>query len=176
MNLLMLIMALNVSMNSHTVFNFTTKSDVQNWKIVDDRVMGGKSSGTFKIDTEGSGVFKGHVSLENNGGFSSLRYQFSRTNINKHTKIIMKLRGDGKAYQFRIKSNTGDYYSYISTFVTSGEWQEIAIPLIDMYPGFRGRKLDMPNFSNEYIEEIAFLIGNKKEEVFKLLIDKIALE
>jgi hypothetical protein len=45
-----------------------------------------------------------------------------------------------------------------------------------MYPSFRGRKLDKPNFSEDYIEEIAFLIGNKSEEKFQLLIDKIELK
>ena len=176
MKLLMLIMVLIVSMNSLIIFDFTTKSDIQNWTVVDDVVMGGKSSSTFKISAEGFGVFNGNISLKNNGGFSSLRYRFKRTIINKHKNVIIKLRGDGKAYQFRIKSNSGDYYSYISNFVSSGEWQEIVIPLKDMYPVFRGRKLDKPNFSNDYIEEIAFLIGNKKEEPFKLLIDKIELE
>ena len=72
--------------------------------IVDDVVMGGRSSGTFELNSKGFGVFKGKVSLENNGGFSSLRYQSKRISINKHTNIVIKLRGDGKAYQFRIKS------------------------------------------------------------------------
>jgi hypothetical protein len=43
-----------------------------------------------------------------------------------------------------------------------------------MYPSFRGRKLNQPNFSKDSIEEI-LLIGNKKKEEFKLLIDKIEL-
>ncbi len=45
-----------------------------------------------------------------------------------------------------------------------------------MYPTFRGKKLEKSNFSNEYIEEIAFLIGNKNEENFKLIIDNIVME
>jgi len=45
-----------------------------------------------------------------------------------------------------------------------------------MYPAFRGRKLELPNFSESTIEEIAFLIGNKKNEDFELLIDSITLE
>jgi NADH dehydrogenase [ubiquinone] 1 alpha subcomplex assembly factor 1 len=45
-----------------------------------------------------------------------------------------------------------------------------------MYPSFRGRRLNQPNFSNDSIEELTFLIGNKKSEKFKLLIDKIVLE
>ncbi len=34
----------------------------------------------------------------------------------------------------------------------------------------------MDNFSSENIEELAFLIGNKKEQNFKLEIDKIYLQ
>ena len=138
--------------------------------------MGGKSSGTFKLSAEGHGVFEGAISLENNGGFSSVRYRFEKILIREYTKIILKIRGDGKKYQFRIKPNSDDYYSYISPFSTTGEWQEIQILLKDMYPSFRGRKLDQPNFSNDYIEEITFLIGNNSQEEFKLLIDKIVLK
>lgn len=176
MKYLFYMMVLIMSMSSMIIFDFTAQSDIQDWLVTDDSVMGGESSGTFKLNADGFGVFSGSVSLENNGGFSSVRYRFDKLKIKGYDKISIKLRGDGKRYQFRIKSNSGDYYSYISTFSTSGEWQEIEIPIKDMYPSFRGRKLDQPNFSNDYIEEIGFLIGNKKDEKFKLLIDKIELK
>ena len=169
-------MILFTSVTSKVIFNFNKKSDLQDWIIVDDVVMGGESSGSFKLNPDGFGVFEGSISLDNNGGFSSLRYRSKKILIKENTKVIIKLRGDGKKYQFRIKSNSGDYYSYISSFLTSGEWQEIVIPLKDMYPSFRGRRLDQANFSNDYLEEIAFLIGNKKKEKFKLLIGKIELK
>ena len=164
------------SMNSHIIFDFNQKAIIKDWVIVDDGVMGGKSAGSFSLNEQGHGVFEGSVSLENNGGFSSLRYSYERILVQDFTTIALKIKGDGKNYQFRIKSNTGDYYSYITTFSTSGEWQEIQIDLKDMYPSFRGRKLDQANFEKEYIEQVAFLIGNKKEEKFKLLIDKIELK
>jgi NADH dehydrogenase [ubiquinone] 1 alpha subcomplex assembly factor 1 len=163
-------------MTPNLIIDFSEKIDIENWIIVDDVVMGGKSSGSFKLSNDGHGLFEGSISLENNGGFSSVRYRFERKLIKESTKIILKLRGDGKQYQFRIKSNAGDYYSYISPFSTTGEWQEIEILLKDMYPSFRGRRLDQPNFSSEYIEEITFLIGNKSQEQFKLLIDQIELK
>ena len=163
-------------MNSHIIFDFNQKAIIKDWVIVDDGVMGGKSAGSFSLNEQGHGVFEGSVSLENNGGFSSLRYSSERILVQDFTTIALKIKGDGKNYQFRIKSNTGDYYSYITTFSTSGEWQEIQIDLKDMYPSFRGRKLDQANFEKEYIEQLAFLIGNKKEEKFKLLIDKIELK
>ena len=158
------------------IFDFNKKSDIQNWRIVDDVVMGGRSSGNFRLNAEGHGVFEGEISLENNGGFSSVRFGFEKILIKDNTKINIKLRGDGKNYQFRIKSNTGDYYSFVSPFSTSGEWQEIEIPLKDMYPSFRGRRLDLSNFSSDSFEELTFLIGNEKNEKFELVIDKIDLK
>ena len=157
------------------IFDFNVKSDVRKWIIVDDVVMEGRSSGNFRLNDEGHGVFEGDVSLENNGGFSSLRYDCEKVLLGGKTKMNITLLGDGKDYQFRIKSNSGDYYSYIIPFSTSGEWEEVEIQLNDMYPSFRGRRLDGPNFSEASFEGITFLIGNKKNESFKLVLDKIEL-
>ena len=169
-------MVLSSLITSPLIFDFNKKSDIQNWRIVDDVVMGGRSSGNFSLNSEGHGVFEGEISLENNGGFSSVRCGFEKIQIKNNTMINIKLRGDGKYYQCRIKSNAGDYYSFIMPFSTSGEWQDVEIPLKDMYPTFRGRRLDIPNFASDSFEEITFLIGNKKNEKFKLLIDKIELK
>ena len=163
-------------MSFAVIFDFNKKSNIEDWVIVVDGVMGGRSKGTFKLSKDGFGVFEGKISLENNGGFSSLRYKFPKIETKEYSKVVLKLKGDSKQYQFRVKTNSGDYYSYITTFSTSGKWQEIEIPLKDMYPGYRGRKLDQPNFSGDYIEEIMFLIGNKKEENFKLLLDNLELK
>tara|TARA_B110000879_G_scaffold168141_1_gene217547 strand:+ start:1637 stop:2128 length:492 start_codon:yes stop_codon:yes gene_type:complete len=163
-------------MSLAVIFDFNKKSNVEDWVIVDDGVMGGRSKGNFKLSKDGFGVFEGKISLENNGGFSSLRYKFPKIETKEYSKVVLKLKGDSKQYQFRVKTNSGDYYSYITTFSTSGKWQEIEIPLKDMYPSYRGRKLDQPNFSGDYIEEIMFLIGNKKEENFKLLLDNLELK
>ena len=164
------------SMYGQVIFDFNKNSKVEDWVIIDDVVMGGKSSGTFGLNAEGFGVFEGAISLENNGGFSSVRYRFPRVQIKESTKIFIRLKGDGKEYQFRIKSNSNDYYSYIAPFATTEDWQEIEIPLKDMYPSFRGRRLNQPNFSSDFIEEVAFLIGNKKKERFKLVLDNIVLK
>lgn len=161
--------------SSKMIFDFNINSDINGWNVVDDAVMGGRSSSQFNLSSEGFGVFSGIVSLENNGGFSSVRYRLKKTEVKKYTKIKLRLKGDGKNYQFRVKNNSRDYHSYISTFSTTNDWQNIEIELKDMYPSFRGRRLNIPNFSNDFIEQIVFLIGNKKNEEFKLIIDTIEL-
>lgn len=160
---------------SSTIYEFKKNSNLTGWKIVDDVVMGGRSAGKFYLDDKGNGVFSGYVSLENNGGFSSVRYQFPTKEIGNLKKIKLTLQGDGKSYQFRLKHKRNSYYSYVYNFNTSKDVQEIEIPLNDMYPSFRGRKLKMENFNHSTVEEIGFLISNKVAEKFELKLNSIEL-
>lgn len=164
------------AMNTQLLFDFDKNSSTKGWQVVDDGVMGGKSAGRFELSSEGYGLFEGRVSLENNGGFSSVHHEFRRVEVEKSSKAIIWLKGDGKEYQFRVKDDSNREFSYITTFKTSGAWEEIEVPLSTMYPSYRGRKLDRPNFDHSHIEELVFLIGNGKAEDFKLLIDKIELK
>ena len=163
-------------MNSILLYDFSAKSKVSDWRIINDGVMGGESKGSFNIDENGYGVFQGTISLANSGGFSSVRYEFDPLKVAENAKIYLLLKGDKKDYQVRIKAQKNTYYSYIATFKTTGDWQEIVIPLTDFYPSYRGRKLPMANFSGSFMEEIVFLIGNGKNENFKLMLDKIELK
>jgi NADH dehydrogenase [ubiquinone] 1 alpha subcomplex assembly factor 1 len=156
------------------LYDFSQNSLKSDWQIVDDVVMGGRSEGKFSINEEGNGIFQGKVSLENNGGFSSLRHSLN-AKVGNNTKVRITLKGDGKAYQFRIKSSPYDRHSYITEFQTTGVWQEVVIPLSAMYPAFRGRKLEISNFNSAQISELALLIGNKEAENFRLEISKIEL-
>ena len=158
-----------------TLFDFNTKSDITDWVVVDDVVMGGRSNGNFRINIEGHGEYSGIVSLENNGGFSSLRYRFDAKNVKGYSKALLTLKGDGKSFQFRTKSTVEHRHSYIYKFKTSGKWETIEISLKGMYPTFRGTTLNIPNYPVETLGQIAFLIGNKKGENFELQIDTIVL-
>lgn len=158
------------------IYDFSANSNLQVWFVVNDGVMGGLSTSTLKLNEEGHGVFAGTVSLENNGGFCSLRHRFERMNVRPYSTLKMRIKGDDKKYQFRVKTNSSDYYSYVYDFQTTSEWAEVKIPLKEMQPAFRGRNLNLPDFPGESMEEIGILIGNKKAEDFSLLIDYILLE
>jgi hypothetical protein len=165
-----------VTMSTSIIYDFNKNSSPRDWRIIDDGVMGGLSQGKFSIDADGNGVFAGTVSLENYGGFSSVRYQCDKIKVTKDSKVRIRLKGDGKNYQFRIKDKATSYYSYITTFKTFGDWETVEIKLSELYPSFRGQTLNLPNFDSTSFEEIVFLIGNKKNESFQLVLDKIELE
>ena len=162
-------------MSQNIIYDFNNQSDISNWIIVNDDVMGGISSCKLDLDKEGNGIFEGKISTANNGGFSSIRLNLDKVFVKKDACLVIRLKGDNKKYQLRIKANIRDYHSYIYSFNTSNEWETISIPLKNMYPSFRGRKLAMNNFSDTSFEQISFLIGNKQNENFKLIIDNILL-
>ena len=162
-------------MSQNFVYDFDNQSKISNWVIVNDDVMGGLSSCQMRIDKKGNGVFEGLISTANNGGFSSIRLNLDRIEVSEDSYFKIKLKGDNKKYQLRIKKNISDYHSYVKSFQTSSEWETIKIALKDMYPAFRGRKLNMKNFNDDYFQQITLLVGNKKNERFKLFIDSIEL-
>jgi hypothetical protein len=162
-------------MSQNIIYDFDNNSDLKRWVVVDDDVMGGLSSSNLSINKRGNGVFEGIISTANYGGFCSVRLDLKKTLLKDKTSLRIRIKGDGKEYQLRIKINKRDYYSYILPFKTSGEWEVIKIPLTEMYPSFRGRKLNMKNFNSDYFEQIQFLVGNKKNEKFQLSIDHIIL-
>lgn len=157
------------------IYNFNNSKIGTNWVIINDGVMGGLSKGQITLNDNGNGVFSGIVSTDNNGGFSLLRHQFKKRNVSEYNSIAFRIKGDKKYYQFRIKSNKQEYYSYVSNFKSTGDWETIVIPFKDFEPQYRGRSIDKPNFIGDAMEEIAFLIGNKTNETFELEIESIKL-
>jgi len=163
-------------MSSKVLHDFNFSDNLTDWTIINDGVMGGLSKGAIALSEEGHGVFSGYISLANNGGFSSVRKRFESVIVVPYQKIVIRVKGDGKRYQLRLKTSASDAHSYINYFDTSGEWEEIVFDLVTFYPTFRGRKLTMPNYPKKTLEELAILIGNKKAESFCLEIDYVILK
>ena len=167
---------INIKSEGKMIYDFNVDSSFRNWAIVDDGVMGGRSKGKLKIENGDTGVFSGKISLENYGGFSSIRYYIGKLNVKKNKYVTVILSGDDKYYQLRIRSSRNDRHVYTKKFFAKDGWQEIKIPLDSMEPYFRGQRLRMSNFDKKYISEIGFLIGNKVRENFELKIRSIMLE
>ena len=76
--------------------------------------------------------------MDNNGVYASVRHQFDKIETTKDSKIVIRLKGDGNEYQFKIKDKSDVLYSYMTTFKTSGKWETIEIKLSDLYLSYRG--------------------------------------
>ena len=149
-------------------------NNLLNWNIVNDTVMGGRSQATLKLINDTHADFSGYLSLENNGGFSSIRAYYPPDLANVKS-IILKIKGDGREYNFRIRGNSNSWASYTHSFETiEGEWIEKELKIDDFYPVYRGYNLkDMPSLSEIIIKEIGIMISDKTEGSFNIEIDWI---
>jgi NADH dehydrogenase [ubiquinone] 1 alpha subcomplex assembly factor 1 len=173
--LILLVLALFAPSNMKEVYRFSSSSNLRDWRIVNDGVMGGVSTSTIALTEAGHGQFSGHVSLANNGGFASVQLNTNIQLAEAKTSVVLRVKGDGKRYEFRLKGDLSQGESYVHPFATSGEWETIQLKLSDFYPQFRGRRLNLPNFHFDRIAQLSFLIANKQEEDFRLWVDWIGL-
>jgi NADH dehydrogenase [ubiquinone] 1 alpha subcomplex assembly factor 1 len=150
--------------------------DKGGWSVEDDGVMGGLSKGNFEVNEDGHGVFSGDVSLDNDGGFSSVQYYFDPVDVLAYQTVCLRLKGDGKNYRFLVEAEKRARHYYETGFATSGEWETVEIPLADLVPVRRGDRLDLPNFPGETLAQIRLMIANARAESFRLEIERIWLK
>ena len=161
---------------SKVLFDFSDPAAMRGWQIEDDGVMGGVSKGTFTRDRDGYAIFSGKVSLENDGGFSSVQCYFDPIDVSAYRTAVFRVRGDGKSYRFIVESEKDARHHYVANFKTTGEWQEIRIPLRQMYPVRRGDRLDLPDYPGKSMAQVRFMIANGRAENFRLQIANVRLE
>jgi NADH dehydrogenase [ubiquinone] 1 alpha subcomplex assembly factor 1 len=148
-----------------------SRSESLPWAIVNDGVMGGRSSGGLGLTEEGTALFRGFVSLENNGGFASVRARLGSIDLSEYEGVTLRVRGDGRKYQIRFRTDEAfDGVAYQREFATTaGEWTEHTLSFEDFQPSFRGR---VPRGAGPLepalIRQMGFLIGDKREGPFRL--------
>lgn len=148
------------------------------WQIINDGVMGGISEGRFKINSDQTADFWGNVSLENNGGFASVRALLMIPVTGNFQKIVLRVKGDGKTYSFRIRTDANfDGVAYACNFETKkDEWTEHEFSPSDFIPTFRGRTLNnVPPLKDLNLKQIGFLISEKQSGSFSLKIDSVII-
>ncbi|NNE10324.1 MAG: CIA30 family protein [Gemmatimonadetes bacterium] len=152
-------------------------SDTGEWYVINDGVMGGISQSAIRTTEEGTGVFAGDLSLENNGGFASVRYLFKEPrNLAQATGIEVRVRGDGRTYQLRLRDDDRfDGAAFRASFETKkGEWTVVRIPFEEFVPTFRGRTLtNVPPLDREKIRQVGLMLADKNPGPFSLEIDWI---
>jgi NADH dehydrogenase [ubiquinone] 1 alpha subcomplex assembly factor 1 len=158
--------------DSMTIIDFARGDSI--WPSINDGVMGGLSSGRM-VAGDGFATFQGTVSFDNNGGFSSVRSRPVVRDLSAFDGLALKVRGDGKRYGFRLKTDTSfDGVSYqVEVTPPAGEWVEIDIPFADFVPVYRGRKVpNHPPLDPSRIATFGLLIS-RQQGPFRIDIETI---
>ncbi|MEM8953501.1 MAG: CIA30 family protein [Verrucomicrobiota bacterium] len=147
------------------------------WQIVNDGVMGGLSKGNIEMTDDGTMRFFGDLSLENNGGFSTVRSEDVDFNLSNDLGLLLRVKGDGRTYEARLDSDAR-YRSWPVSFAgefktTKGKWQEVKVPFSSFKGSFRGQNLPDAVFDPSQIERVGILLADKNQGPFELEIDWI---
>jgi hypothetical protein len=90
------------------------------WGAIDDVVMGGVSASGLSLEPDRA-VFSGHVSVENSGGFASIRTRNFATPLNlaDYAGISLRVRGNGQRYKLFLRpTEQWDGLGYAYSFDT----------------------------------------------------------
>lgn len=148
--------------------------DSSKWTVVNDGVMGGVSRSELKPTDRKTGIFSGMLSLENNGGFASVRAAVDHRDLATYAGLEIRVRGDGRTYQLRLRTNDRfDGIAYRTVFATrDGEWLTVRRSFTDFRPTFRGRTpTDAAPLDPAKIHQVGFLLADGRPGAFSLEID-----
>ncbi|MEZ8844021.1 CIA30 family protein [Vibrio splendidus] len=151
------------------MIDFTQASEHQNWTATNDNVMGGISTGGL-IYLDNKSRFRGELSLENNGGFSSIKRSIESP-AHEIDSAELVFVGDGRTYQLRFTTwKEGNRVQYKHDFDTiKGQQLNKTFHFNDFQAVFRGRLLsDAPELKAQDIKQISFLIADKQPLPFEL--------
>ncbi|MCL7942184.1 CIA30 family protein [Halomonas sp. ATCH28] len=152
------------------LIDFQHADEAPRWRAINDEVMGGISRGGLHQE-DGSGVFSGETSLENNGGFASVRREPEAMDLSDASGLVLYVRGDGRRYQLRLRNDQlPEGAAYRALFQPAAEeWQHVALPWQEFEAVFRGRRLaDAPPLDPAAIQQVGFLIADRRPGPFRL--------
>lgn len=159
-----------------TLFDFTGADAAKEWQTINDGVMGGVSEGKVKIGDQKTLEFYGNLSLENNGGFASVRSKAKKLGLAKGDVLVARVRGDGREYSMSLYvPKPLIAFSYRSTVQTKkDEWIEVNLPLDKFEATSFGKVVkDAGPVDPQEINGLGFLLGDKKAGPFKLEVEWI---
>lgn len=149
------------------------------WFVVLDGVMGGLSTGTLE-KKENSFVLTGEVSLENNGGFASLRTPYASFDLSDYSTVTLRYRSTGQDFGFTLNKYRRFWYPNYKTNLpmTNGEWMEVTCTLRDFEKYRLGRKMQgHPDSKDlEDIIRLGFISNTKAATAYTFEVDFIEFE
>lgn len=156
--------------------DFSSPEETDYWYRINDSVMGGLSQSNLRV-VSNVAYFEGELSLDNNGGFASVRRTGPVSLESGNKPISLEINGDGRSYQLRLRTNQGfDGVAYVALFPSKrSQWQTLTFTEQSFVAQFRGRIIkDAPALSFSDVKQIGFMLADKKPGLFQLAIKNIS--
>lgn len=152
--------------------DFGAKS-TNSWYVLNDGVMGGLSTSRVSY-TKSALVLKGTVSLENNGGFASVKSPFEATNLADYQTVTVRYRSSGQTIALTFETSERWYDpTYKAMLPISEDWTTASFELKDFkqYKIGRASGATMSMGNQEDVIRMGFMTADKKAGDFMLEVD-----
>ena len=153
------------------LLEFDGQESPRQWQAVNDGVMGGVSQGRFRITDDRTMEFSGKLSLDNNGGFASVRTKPMAFDLDSGDTVVVRVRGDGRTYLVNLYTKSRRMaFSYRAELATEkDQWQEIEVPLERFEPTSFGQVVaGMGPVDPAQINGLGFMLSDKQPGAFRL--------
>ncbi len=157
------------------LYDFRIPDLAGSWFTVDDVVMGGVSSSFFELTEANTGRFFGELSLENNGGFCSVRSTPQNYDLGEFSGIRIRVKGDGRSYGFNIyPAGRMNRVYYQQSFETvAGEWIEKTFLFEDFEPLIIGRRVNAGPLNPSAIGNFGVILADYNPGTFEFHFEQI---
>lgn len=161
------------------LFSFGDTPRRGEWVSVNDDVMGGRSKGGFEFSKNGFLRFRGTISLENRGGFASIRSRPLQTGLGDAHSLVLRVKGDGRTYHVDLRQGNQWGASSFRTPITppKGEWTTLRVPLDSFVLSAFGRDARGVRIGDpDAIRSVGFTLNDGKDGAFSLDVEWIGVD
>lgn len=149
------------------------RADEAEWTVVNDGVMGGRSSG-FVAVADGTLRFTGTL-VTQGGGFTSVRARRDVV-LTGQVGLELRVRGSGRPFEVELDDGlrgSGRSVSRRAAFPTSAEWSVVRVPFSVLRSTIFGREVNAAPIDLSRIRGVGIYIADGQDGPFQLEVDYI---
>jgi NADH dehydrogenase [ubiquinone] 1 alpha subcomplex assembly factor 1 len=155
-----------------TLFTFDQPNEPA-WQVVNDGVMGGRSSGVVAV-ADGHLRFSGTL-VTQGGGFTSVRAPVT-VDLRGAEGLELRVRGNGRSFEVELGDGTQGFRRNVSrraAFPTTADWTIVRVPVTALRSTIFGRAVNAPPIDLARIRSVGLYILDGRDGPFWLELDYI---
>jgi hypothetical protein len=149
------------------------RADEAEWVVVNDGVMGGRSTGFVGVE-EGTLRFTGTL-VTQGGGFTSVRAR-RVVDLTGQMGLELRVRGSGRQFEVELDDGVRAYGRSVSRrapFASATEWTTVRVPFSALRSTIFGRAVDAPAIDLARIRGLGIYMADGQDGPFRLEVDDI---
>lgn len=163
-------------MECAVIADFSSAESNNEWFVVNDNVMGGRSLGDRSF-ADGTMTFAGAINT-NGGGFASIRRALPPDLLSSADRLVLRARSDRRSYMVTLDDSLPGRNQRISfraplAFAAVGEWETVTVQLTDFFAAYFGEPIVAEPLRSDLATQVGIMQSDGIDGEFMLEIDRI---